>query len=57
MIYQINVIDIFGNLRKQYKYAGVRNSVVSLSGLPGGTYTIQAFDGASWSEGLQVLKQ
>jgi hypothetical protein len=57
MIYQINVLDISGNLRKQYKYAGVRNSVVSLSGLPGGTYTIQAFDGASWSEGLQVLKQ
>jgi hypothetical protein len=57
MIYQINVMDISGNLRKQYKYAGVRNIVVSLSGLPGGTYTIQAFDGASWSEGLQVLKQ
>jgi len=57
-MYQVNILDISGNIRKQYKYAGgVRNTVISLSGLSHGIYTLKAFDGKYWSDGIQVVKQ
>lgn len=57
MIYQIKVEDQFGNLKKQYKYSsGISNASISLRGLMKGMYTIQAFDGTTWSS-VQVIKQ
>lgn len=57
MIYNLRVFDQTGNLKKQYNYpAGVRNTVINLSGLISGMYTIQAFDGTSWNS-VKVIKQ
>lgn len=56
MIYQLKVTDQSGNIKKQYKYSGVSNTTISLSGLMNGTYTIQAFDGTTWSS-VKVIKQ
>lgn len=56
MIYQLKVADQSGNLKKQYKYSGVSNTSISLKGLMKGMYTIQAFDGSTWSS-VQVIKQ
>ena len=56
MIYQLKVTDQSGNIKKQYKYSGVSNTTISLSGLMNGTYTIQAFDGTTWSS-VNVIKQ
>ncbi len=56
MIYQIKVTDQVGNVKKQYKYSGVSNTVISLQGLINGMYTIQAFDGIKWSS-MKVVKQ
>ncbi len=56
MIYQIKVIDQVGNVKKQYKYSGVSNTVISLKGLTDGMYTIQAFDGTTWSS-TKVIKE
>lgn len=56
MIYLLKVTDQSGNIKKQYKYPGVNNTTISLSGLMNGTYTIQAFDGTTWSS-VKVIKQ
>lgn len=57
MFYQINVADASGNIRKQFKYpSGTNRTRISLAGLPKGVYTVQAFDGSTWS-GVQVIKQ
>ncbi len=56
LMYQIKVIDPSGNIKKQYKYTGVSNTKISLSGLKNGNYTIQAFDGMTWSS-AKVIKQ
>lgn len=57
MIYQIKVADQFGIVKKQYKYsAGTRNANISLKGFISGIYTIQAYNGTSWSS-VQVIKQ
>lgn len=57
MMYQIKVTDQFGAVKKLYKYSsGTSNSSISLHGLISGTYTIQAFDGTSWSS-VKVIKQ
>ena len=56
-IYQIKVIDQYGNVRKQYSYtAGITNTNINLSNLAGGIYIIQAFNGTTWVS-QQVLKQ
>lgn len=57
IMYQINITDLAGNVKKQYKYsAGVSNTTVSIRGLSKGVYLIQAFDGTAWSS-VQVIKQ
>lgn len=57
MIYQLKVTDQFGTIEKQYKFsAGITNTNISLKGLISGIYTIQAFDGISWSS-VKVIKQ
>ena len=57
MMYQIKVTDQSGNVKKQYKYSsGTTNTSISLSGLISGLYTLQAFDGTSWSS-TKVIKQ
>lgn len=56
MMYQIKVTDQSGNVKKLYKYSGVSNTRISLSGLTNGMYTIQAFDGKSWGS-VKVVKQ
>jgi hypothetical protein len=57
MIYQLKVIDEKGILKKQYQYSsGITNTIISMSGLISGVYTIQAFDGTSWNS-VQVIKQ
>lgn len=57
MIYQLKVSDQFGSVKKQYKYSsGTSNTSISLKGFINGTYTIQAFDGISWSS-VKVIKQ
>jgi len=57
MMYQIKVTDQLGNVKKQYKYSsGTANTTISLGGLVSGLYTIQAFDGTSWSS-TKVIKQ
>lgn len=56
-IYQIKVIDQLGTIRKQYKYSyGTSNTNISLRGLISGVFTIQVFDGTTWSS-TQVIKQ
>jgi hypothetical protein len=57
MMYQVKVTDQFGTVKKQYKYSsGTSNTNISLRGLISGMYTIQAFDGKSWSS-VKVIKQ
>lgn len=56
IIYEIRVLDQFGSMKKQYKYSGVTNTTISLNGLMPGMYTIQAFNGKSWSS-VKVIKQ
>ena len=57
MMYQIKVTDQLGNLKKEYKYSsGTSNTNISLRGLVSGMYTIQAYDGTSWSS-TKVIKQ
>ncbi len=57
MVYQLKLTDQSGNVKKQYKYAaGISNTNISLKGLMKGMYTIQAFDGTTWSS-VQVIKQ
>lgn len=56
LMYQMKVLDQSGNIKKQYKYSGVSNATISLSGLMTGMYTIQAFDGTSWRS-VKVMKQ
>lgn len=57
MMYQIKVTDQLGNVKKQYKYSsGTANTTISLGELVSGLYTIQAFDGTSWSS-TKVIKQ
>lgn len=57
LMYKIKVTDPSGTVKKEYKYSGgVSNTNISLKGLISGMYTIQAYDGASWSS-VQVIKQ
>ncbi len=56
-IYQIKVIDQNGGVRKQFSYSGgVTTTVINLSNLIAGIYTIQAYNGSGWS-GQQIIKQ
>jgi hypothetical protein len=56
-IYQLRIIDENGNVKKLYQYSsGIINTTVSMSGLIKGAYTIQAFDGKTWSS-VKVIKQ
>lgn len=57
LMYKIKVTDPLGNVRKEYKYSsGTSNTTISLKGFISGMYTIQAYDGTSWSS-VKVIKQ
>ncbi len=55
-IYQIKVVDQIGNIRKQYKYNGVKDATINLQDLNSGAYLLQVFNGTVW-ESITVLKK
>lgn len=55
LIYELRVADQLGNVKKYYKYPGVKSAKISLNGLIDGMYTIQVFDGNRWNS-TKVIK-
>lgn len=56
-IYQLRILDVRGTLKKQYKYSsGVTNTIISLSELMRGEYTIQTFNGNTWNS-VKIIKK
>lgn len=57
MMYEIKIIDPLGTIKKRYRYdSGTSNTTISLKGFVSGMYTIQAYDGTSWSS-VKIIKQ